>query len=172
MNKTTLLMTQEEPAWNTALPDAGKLSDRVVSAVFADIVKNEKIDFLDGQKPVIVSLNLSNDANIQKLNRDYRGMDKPTNVLSFANIDDPDFYNDLALYEEADLGSIIIALETLQREAEIKQIPLADHFSHLLVHGLLHLLGFDHIEDEEAEYMEAAEIRILGALNINNPYKE
>ena len=169
MNKTTLLMTQEEPAWNTALPDAGKLSDRVVSA---DIVKNEKIDFLDGQKPVIVSLNLSNDANIQKLNRDYRGMDKPTNVLSFANIDDPDFYNDLALYEEADLGSIIIALETLQREAEIKQIPLADHFSHLLVHGLLHLLGFDHIEDEEAEYMEAAEIRILGALNINNPYKE
>ena len=172
MNKTTLLMTQEEPAWSTALPDVEQLSDRVMAAVFADVTKHEEIDFLDGQKPIIVSLNLSNDTNVQILNRDYRGLDKPTNVLSFANIDDPDFYTDLTLYEEVDLGSIIIALETLQREAEIKQIPLSDHYCHLLVHGLLHLLGFDHIEDEEAEYMEAAEIRILATLNINNPYKE
>ena len=109
---------------------------------------------------------------MQKLNREYRGLDKPTNVLSFATIDDPDFYNDLALYEEVELGDIVIALETLEQEAELKQISLHHHFCHLLIHGLLHLLGFDHIEDEEAEYMENAEIKILEQMNIPNPYKE
>ena len=172
MSKTHLFLSEEDTRWQTALPNANELADRVVSAVFKDVLAHEDLDFLDGQKPVIIGLNLSNDGKVQELNRDYRGLDKPTNVLSFANLDDPDFYNDLAIYEEVELGDIIIALETLEREAELKGISLADHFCHLFAHGLLHLLGFDHIEDAEAEKMESAEIRILASLNINNPYEE
>ena len=172
MSKTHLFLSEEDTRWQTALPNANELADSVVSAVFKDVLSNEELDFLDGQKPVIIGLNLSNDGKVQELNRDYRGLDKPTNVLSFANLDAPDFYNDLALYEEVELGDIIIALETLEREADIKGISLADHYCHLFAHGLLHLLGFDHIEDAEAEKMESAEIRILATLNINNPYEE
>ena len=77
---------------------------------------------------------------------------------------------DTELFGEVELGDIIIALETMQREAAEKQISLHDHFCHLFTHGILHLLGFDHIEDEEAEHMENFEINILKRLNIKNPY--
>ena len=97
---------------------------------------------------------------------------KPTNVLSFAAVDDPDFDRNTELFGEIELGDIIIALETMQREAAEKGIPLRDHFCHLFTHGILHLLGFDHIEDDEAEYMEEFEINILKRLNIKNPYGE
>lgn len=172
MNKNNIFISQDEPTWATALPNVEDIANSVVSQTFEYITTHEQIDFLDNQKPVILNLSLSNNRLVQNLNREYRGMDKPTNVLSFAAIDDPDFYNDLALYEEVELGDIIIALETLQQEAELKKISLYDHFCHLLVHGLLHLLGFDHIDDEEAEYMENAEIKILEKMNISNPYKE
>jgi probable rRNA maturation factor len=92
--------------------------------------------------------------------------------LSFANIDDPDFEKSLTIGDEVEMGDIIIALETLQREAQEKKISLYDHFCHLLTHGVLHLLGYDHIEDDEAEHMEAFEIEILNLLNISNPYQE
>lgn len=172
MNKNNIFISQDEPSWTTTLPNVETIANSVVAQTFEYITKHEQIDFLDGQKPIILNLSLSNNQLVQDLNREYRGMDKPTNVLSFAAIDDPDFYNDLALYEEVELGDIIIALETLQQEAELKQISLHNHFCHLLVHGLLHLLGFDHIDDEEAEYMENAEIKILEKMNISNPYKE
>ncbi len=172
MSNTSIFISQDEPAWSQALPDVEVIADSVISEVFKHINTSEKLDFLEDNKPVIFNLSLSNNHLVQELNRDYRGMDKPTNVLSFANIDDPDFYNDIALYEEVELGDIIIALETLQQEADIKHISLKNHFCHLLTHGLLHLLGFDHIEDDEAEHMEATEIKILANLNIPNPYQE
>ena len=130
----------ENKAWKKYNIDFDKIANAAVSKVYKDSE---------------VSITLIDDKKIHELNKKYRGMDKPTNVLSFAAIDDPDFYNDLALYEEVELGDIIIALETLQQEAELKKISLHNHFCHLLIHGLLHLLGFDHIDDEEAEYMEA-----------------
>lgn len=170
MSNTRLLISVEEGRWNQALPDFGSLSDQVMATVFDYISSLGEIDFWDGKKPMEVNLCLSNDANVQKLNKEFRGMDKPTNVLSFANIDDEAFAEDCELYEEIELGDIIIALETLEREADLKQIPLSDHYCHLLTHGLLHLLGFDHIEDEEAEYMESCEVKILEKLNIKNPY--
>lgn len=172
MSNTNLLITTSAVAWETALPGYGELSNRVVAAVFDYIQLNDPLDFWDGRKPITINLCLSNDAEVQILNRDFRGMDKPTNVLSFANLDDPDFADDCELYDEVELGDIIIALETLQREAEIKQISLADHYCHLFTHGLLHLLGFDHIEDQEAEYMETTEVEILAQLQIKNPYTE
>ena len=93
-------------------------------------------------------------------------MDKPTNVLSFANIDDEMFWQELETADEIELGDIIVALETLKREAAEKNIPLLHHFAHLLIHGILHLLGYDHMEEEERREMEALQEKILEKLQI------
>jgi probable rRNA maturation factor len=115
-----------------------------------------------------VSVNLSDDKGVQELNRDYRGKDKPTNVLSFEQYD-PDMPS--LPGEAIMLGDIVLAYETIEREAKEQEKSFADHFTHLLVHGTLHLLGYDHIDDEEAEEMEALEIKILAGFHIENPYK-
>ena len=116
-----------------------------------------------------LSLVLADDAMVQELNRQYRGQDKPTNVLSFAALDDED------APEPTDgpllLGDVIIAYETTAAEAEAEGKSLSDHLSHLVVHGVLHLLGFDHMEEDEAEEMEGLESSILGMLGIADPYR-
>ena len=109
---------------------------------------------------------------MRSLNKEYRGLDKSTNVLSFANIDDEDFLAECELYDEIQLGDIIIALETMQREAVEQEVSFRDHYCHLLVHGLLHILGYDHMEAEEAAEMEACEAAILQLMNIKNPYED
>ena len=99
----------------------------------------------------------------QTLNDQYRGKNKPTNVLSFpAEI--PEFV------ESELIGDMVICAPLVQKEAEQQNKSLQDHWAHLTVHGCLHLLGFDHIEDEEAEQMEAIEIKVLQQLGIANPY--
>ena len=113
---------------------------------------------------VLLSVKLSDDAEVQAMNRDFRGFDKPTNVLSFPVWDeDPD-------EEKLYLGDIIIARETLEREAGEQSVSVLAHLQHLIIHGVLHLFGFDHIEDAEAEVMEDLEIRILARLGVDNPY--
>lgn len=173
MSNTSLFISVEDDLWKQALPEYGELSNQVVIAVIEYLTKNpsEKLP-IDGSKPIIINLSLSNDELVQKLNAEFRNIDKPTNVLSFANIDDPDFYSDIEIYDEIELGDIIIALQTLQRESDLLEISLKDHFCHLFAHGLLHLFGFDHLEDQEAKLMENAEVEILSELNIENPYKE
>lgn len=119
---------------------------------------------------VEVSLVLSDDATVQNLNREWRDKDSPTNVLSF-----PAFESDFTDVPDGApvlLGDIILAYETCVREAGREQILVADHLTHLVVHGFLHLLGYDHQDDDEAEKMEALEITILAKLGIENPYKE
>lgn len=173
MTKTQLIISLNEPAWENALPNLEEVANTVVVSTISFVQQNEEdIDFLNLDKPVIINLCLSDDHEVKTLNREFRDMDKPTNVLSFANIDDPEFEKNLSCYDEVELGDIIIALETMQREATEKSIFLHDHFCHLLTHGILHLLGFDHVDDDEAEYMEDFEINILQQLNINNPYEE
>lgn len=100
----------------------------------------------------------------QTLNATYRGKDKPTNVLSFP-FEVPDGI-DLPL-----LGDLVICAEVVREEAQNQQKPLQNHWAHMVVHGTLHLLGYDHIEDAEAEEMEALEIKILAELGIDNPYE-
>lgn len=170
--KTNLIINIEEEAWIKAIPEIETISNTVMAQAFDYVNSNEEVDFFNLNKPINISLNLSNDKNIQALNRQYRNKDKPTNVLSFANIDDDAFDDDLELFDEIELGDIIIAYETCKIEAIEKNISLAQHYSHLLTHGILHLLGFDHLEDDEAEYMENFEIQILKKLNINNPYED
>lgn len=172
MNIISLNIELNNKEWEKSLPDFEEISNLITSKTFDFINENEDIDFLKLNKKINISLSLSNDENIQELNKHYRDIDKPTNVLSFSSIDDETFYDELKLFPDIELGDIIISLDTLTKEALEKKISLKDHFSHLLIHGILHLLGFDHIEDDEAEYMEDFEVQILKTLNINNPYTE
>ncbi len=172
MIKHSLNLTVNEPAWLQALPDVETISGEVFSQVLDYVGRHEEIDFLQSGKNINVNLCLGNDDEVQALNREFRGKDKPTNVLSFANIDDESFADEWSDGEEIELGDIIIALETMQAEAGNQNLTLHDHYCHLFAHGLLHLLGYDHIEADEAEHMESFEIAILKQMNINNPYEE
>ncbi len=128
--------------------------------------KRFKIDFekiansvLKNQKAE-VSITLTDDKEIHKLNRKYRNIDKPTNVLSFE------------LGDDILLGDIYISLDTVVREAKDANISVEEHTAHMVVHGVLHLLGYDHLNNYEAKIMESKEIAILKKLGYKNPYKE
>ncbi|MCC4264978.1 rRNA maturation RNase YbeY [Oceanimonas baumannii] len=112
-----------------------------------------------------VTVRLVDEAESQELNRDYRGKDKPTNVLSFPFEAPPGV--ELPL-----LGDLVICRQVVEREAAEQNKPLQAHWAHMVVHGCLHLLGFDHIKDDEADIMEAREIRILARLGMDNPYQD
>jgi probable rRNA maturation factor len=112
-----------------------------------------------------LSIVLTDDAEQQQLNKQWRGIDKPTNVLSFPQIEPFGEVRGI-------LGDIVLAHETLVREAAELDKPLADHFTHLVVHGFLHILGYDHIDDGDALKMEGLETQILASLGIADPYQE
>jgi len=114
-----------------------------------------------------VSVVFCDDVNIQILNNEFRDEDKPTNVLSFASND----HVELEAWSPL-LGDIILAQETIEREAKEQSKTFTDHLTHLLVHGYLHLVGYDHMNDEDAEKMENMERKVLAALGIADPYVE
>jgi probable rRNA maturation factor len=125
--------------------------------------------------PVSVSIKLSDNAEVHALNREWRDKDKPTNVLSFPMLDDAELDAlRTGSYDapEIMLGDIILAHETCAAEAKEKDVPIAHHATHLVIHGMLHLLGHDHIEDDEAELMEALEVKALAYMGLHNPYKD
>lgn len=99
----------------------------------------------------------------QQLNHQYRGKEKPTNVLSFPFESPPEL--ELPL-----LGDLIVCADVVAQEAIEQNKALNDHWAHMIIHGCLHLLGYDHIEEEEAEEMESLEIELLASLNIKDPY--
>ncbi|HPU15419.1 MAG TPA: rRNA maturation RNase YbeY [Polymorphobacter sp.] len=120
-----------------------------------------------------VSVRLSDDAEVQTLNRDYRDKDKPTNVLSFPMVA-PDLFDTLADSDDGEilLGDIVLAAETVTREAAEKRITVAQHATHLIVHGMLHLLGYDHEDEGQAEHMEMLERNALAGLGVADPYAD
>src|SRR5207248_6942435 len=109
---------------------------------------------------------LTDDAGIRALNRAWRGLDKPTNVLSFPAMSLPD-----RSQGPRTLGDIAIAYETARHEADAENKPFKHHLSHLAIHGFLHLIGYDHETDDEAELMEGLERQILAGLGIPDPYQ-
>ena len=119
-------------------------------------------------EPQMVSLLLCNDVDMRSMNFLHRGFDKSTNVLSFPAGDDL-YPNDMPEMDGG-IGDIAIAGETVMREAAEAGIAASDHLLHLFTHGFLHLLGYDHIDDQMADEMEALEIFLLGQMKIANPY--
>lgn len=153
--------------WPAAI-DWALLADRAAGAALAQTpfagLAHATID-------VEVSVLFSDDAEVQCLNRDYRGKDKPTNVLSFPMLEPAEIAAPGApAGGELLLGDIVLAAETVAREASEKRISVADHATHLIVHGLLHLLGYDHEDEGQAEHMEALETRALATMGVGDPY--
>ncbi|MVA98205.1 rRNA maturation RNase YbeY [Nitratireductor sp. CAU 1489] len=137
-----------------------KLETRVAGAVGAVIAE---LDLRSGASELGVTF--TDDRSMRALNRQWRGKDKPTNVLSFPAFPDPSPSRIPPM-----LGDIVIAFETVRREATLDAKPFDHHLTHLLVHGLLHLLGYDHETDDDADHMEATERRVLARLAIADPY--
>lgn len=117
------------------------------------------------QQEAEVTVRVVDSAESHELNLTYRGKDKPTNVLSFPFECPPGI--ELPL-----LGDLVICRQVVEQEAQEQNKPLLAHWAHMVVHGSLHLLGYDHIEDDEAEEMEALEIEFLAALGYANPYQD
>lgn len=142
-------------------------------AARAGIAASSHADLLTRNFEMELSVKLSDNVDVQSLNKAYRGKDKPTNVLSFPQIQ-PDLLEALANTDdgEALLGDIILAYETCRDEATAKEISFSDHITHLIVHGSLHLLGYDHENEIDAGMMENCEINALATLGIANPYAE
>ena len=157
----------EDERWQDLLP---ALAETAAQAVLAD----------QGLDPAAFEVSLlgCDDARIAVLNAEFRGKPAPTNVLSWPAQDlapeaegaRPDLPEPFLPDERESLGDIAIAWETCAREAEEQGKPMADHVTHLIVHGVLHLLGYDHIEDADAALMETLEVRILASLGVSDPY--
>ena len=120
---------------------------------------------------VEISVLLTDDDTVRELNAEYREKDKPTNVLSFPMTDPNDLRDTKVAGPELLLGDIVLARGVCEAEAMQKGVSVDDHATHLIVHGTLHLLGYDHDDDDEASEMEAREIRALARLGIPNPYE-
>lgn len=146
--------------WRRRLSDVEHICGVAARAAFSAV--ENTVDQLSE-----LSIVLADDGLIHALNRQWRGQDKPTNVLSFPAND-----GDLPADAPRLLGDVVLAFETVAAEAELQGKPLSHHLHHLVVHGVLHLLGFDHKADAEAEAMETLEIAVLARLGVPDPYRE
>ena len=146
----TLLIRIQDKRWQKALPHLRMIARKAVGSIL-DLTRTE------------VSILLTDDSFIRELNKTHRGIDKPTNVLSFPM---PDM--GLPVWQA---GDMVLSYETMEREAIEQHKTLEEHFAHLLIHSALHLLGYDHILEKDAEEMENIEIQKLKGLGYQNPYQ-
>jgi len=141
----------------------------VRSAAEAAVAESAFPQLAQAERAVELSVRLTGDEEVRALNAQWRGKDKPTNVLSFP-LADAEELEQAGEGPELMLGDIVLARGVCEREAAEKAIAFETHASHLLVHGTLHLLGYDHHGDDEAEDMESREVRALARLGIADPY--
>jgi len=158
---------QAEPAWE----DGTDWDALAIQAVAATLRTTPYADILTAGYMAEISVRLTDDAEVHALNRQYRQKDKPTNVLSFPMVQD-DLLETLADSDDGEvlLGDIILARGVCEREAAEKGVTTQEHATHLIVHGTLHIVGYDHIADDEAEAMEDIERAALSQLGIADPY--
>ncbi|NCP10798.1 MAG: rRNA maturation RNase YbeY [Sphingomonadales bacterium] len=153
----------------TAAWDDGTDWDRLASdAVTLALAEGGEGDWAAAPRAIEISLRLTDDDEVRTLNRDHRGKDRPTNVLSFPL--DP-----LPAHPETHgppvlLGDIVLARGVCETEAAMRDVALSAHVTHLCIHGTLHLIGYDHVDSTDAETMEALEIRIMRRLGLHDPY--
>jgi len=164
----SLEISIEEPRWKSEFPELETLLREAVdnSGVVLTGKMSKSIEDTE------ISVLLSNNDTIQSLNKNYRNKDKPTNILSFPMSAQGD---DAPIIEDDKrphcLGDLALALDVILQEARDQGKVPQDHLQHLIVHGFLHLLGYDHEDDSEAQAMEALEIKILARIGIKNPYE-
>ncbi|MFQ5953537.1 MAG: rRNA maturation RNase YbeY [Kiloniellales bacterium] len=153
------------PGWQEALASAATVARRAARAAF----KVARLPAGLAGRRLELSLVLTDDAAVRRLNRDYRGFDRPTNVLTFA------LCEGLAWPPAAAgptlLGDVVVARQTVMAEAVAQGKPLSDHLSHVVIHGVLHLLGYDHEAQGDAEAMHGVEASALLSLGIGDPYR-
>jgi probable rRNA maturation factor len=158
---------REDP-WPKA--DWEGLSDKAVkAAVFA----SPQAALAETNATIEIAVRLTSDDEVQTLNRQYRQQDKPTNVLSFPMVQ-ADLIDSLGNTDDGELllGDIVLAYGVCAREAAAKGVSLEDHAAHLIVHGVLHLLGHDHMNDVDADAMEAIERAAMASLGLHDPYQD
>jgi len=141
------------------------------------LAKSPLAEFLNKKINFDLSISLCSNLQIRKINREFRNKDKPTNVLSFGNLDEKIIQQSglnkaIGTNKYIFLGDIILSYEYILKEANDNEKDFKNHLTHLLLHGILHIIGYDHEEEEMAKIMENLEIKILQEFNINNPYKK
>lgn len=168
----TTVVSLEEGDWNA---DQNELQTSTAALFDLVVIRHlEKVALkpISPETEIEVSFLFTNDENVHQLNHEFRGFDKATNVLSFPDTEltDENLSDAKTFDEPLCLGDIALAEETIKKEALEQNKDFEAHLIHLIIHGLLHLLGYDHIEDADAEIMENLEIKLLSELGIDNPY--
>jgi probable rRNA maturation factor len=164
MREPEIEVAIRNPTWLAVFPEASP---------FAKGAARAALEAAGPKRPVELSLVLADDELVQALNREYRGVDSATNVLAFAAHESAPGATPWPLSDDCPLllGDVVLALETIRDEAAHQDKTLADHLSHLVVHGVLHLVGFDHDRHGAAAKMRALETRVLARLGIAAPYR-
>ena len=152
--------------------DSSSSWDELVRGAAEAAIAESAVPWLvTSRRPVELSVRLAGNDEVQALNGQWRGKDKPTNVLSFPMADERDLIRANIAGPELLLGDIILARGVCMAEAAAKGVSIEQHATHLIVHGTLHLLGYDHLEERDAANMEAREVRALERLGMANPYE-
>ena len=162
--RLSIAISIEDPSWTRLAPDAARVLRRASRDALAQARKDGWKGSRIGHE---ISFALTDDKRMRALNRAYRGKDKPTNVLSFAALDGHRPKPGTPWL----LGDVVLASGVVAREAKAQRKSLDHHLTHLAIHGVLHLLGYDHERDRDAEAMEAMEIAALARMGIANPYE-
>src|SRR5689334_530212 len=158
---------EADEEWDSSRP-WDKLARKAAEAAIAE---SRYPELADSDRSVEISVTFTGDEQVRALNSEWRGKDKPTNVLSFPMADERDLGRANLDGPELLLGDIVLAHGVCENEAADKGVPVEEHATHLVVHGTLHLLGYDHNNDTEATDMEEREVRALARLGIANPYE-
>ena len=161
-----------DPDWDSRTATGGGWAELARRAATSAIAESAFPQLGSGPRPVVLGIRLTGDEEVRALNAQWRGKDKPTNVLSFPMAEADELDDDADDGPEFMLGDIVLALGVCAAEAADKAISIEAHASHLLVHGTLHLLGYDHHDDDAAADMEAREVRALARLGIADPYED
>ncbi|MDE2337026.1 MAG: rRNA maturation RNase YbeY [Alphaproteobacteria bacterium] len=172
MTRITVNIDKASDKWNRAFP---LMASKIAAAVTEAFLQAKKPAAF-GRRAFEVNVVLTDDSNVKTLNKNYRGKNRPTNVLSFPQFNLQKFrraaLDIFPAKSGVPLGDIVLAFQTIRAECHEQEKSLENHVTHLIVHGTLHLLGYDHMRTREAEAMEKLECDILASLGYPDPYHE